>query len=105
MGRWDRFYDARSITPEEMLAQALARLAAAHERSPDAYRRSPTCGQRLACPDANPRLLRTGAGDLVWRFDRDGPKPRVAIPPNTAADMAEMTRLVPSLVSIAPNRQ
>jgi penicillin-binding protein 1A len=34
--------------------------------------------------------VRTGAGDLVWRFDRDGPKPRQAIPPNTAADMAEM---------------
>jgi len=34
--------------------------------------------------------VRTGAGDLVWRWDRDGPKPRRAIPPNTAADMAGM---------------
>src|ERR1700742_4941494 len=34
--------------------------------------------------------IRTGAGDLVWRFDRDGPKPRQAIPPNIAAEMAEM---------------
>jgi penicillin-binding protein 1A len=34
--------------------------------------------------------VRTGAGDLVWRWDRDGPKPRQAIPVNIAADMAGM---------------
>jgi penicillin-binding protein 1A len=34
--------------------------------------------------------VRTGAGDPVWRWDRDGPKPRQAIPPNIAADMAGM---------------
>jgi penicillin-binding protein 1A len=34
--------------------------------------------------------VRTGAGDLVWRWDRDGPKPRQVIPPNIAADMAGM---------------
>jgi penicillin-binding protein 1A len=34
--------------------------------------------------------VRTGAGDLVWRWDRDGPKPRQAIPANIAADMAQM---------------
>src|SRR5215475_12729741 len=34
--------------------------------------------------------VRTGAGDPVWRWDRDGPKPRQAIPANIAADMAEM---------------
>jgi penicillin-binding protein 1A len=34
--------------------------------------------------------VRTGAGDLVWRFDRDGPKPRQAIPANIAGEMAEM---------------
>jgi penicillin-binding protein 1A len=34
--------------------------------------------------------VRTGAGDLVWRWDRDGPKPRRAIPANIAADMAGM---------------
>src|SRR5499427_413900 len=34
--------------------------------------------------------VRTGAGDLVWRWDRDGPKPRQAIPPSVAADMAGM---------------
>src|SRR5437764_13237263 len=34
--------------------------------------------------------VRTGAGDLVWRFDRDGKKPLQAIPPSVAADMAQM---------------
>lgn len=34
--------------------------------------------------------VRTGAGDPVWRWDRDGPKPRQAIPPNIASDMAGM---------------
>src|SRR6202021_1494199 len=34
--------------------------------------------------------VRTGTGDLVWRFDRDGKKPLQAIPPSVAADMAEM---------------
>ncbi|MEH2509590.1 penicillin-binding protein 1A [Nitrobacteraceae bacterium AZCC 1564] len=34
--------------------------------------------------------VRTGAGDLVWRFDRDGKKPTQAIPASVAADMAEM---------------
>ena len=34
--------------------------------------------------------VRTGAGDLVWRFDRDGPKPRQAIPASIAADVAGM---------------
>jgi penicillin-binding protein 1A len=34
--------------------------------------------------------VRTGAGDLVWRFDRDGPKPLQAIPASVASDMAGM---------------
>ncbi|MFK4384099.1 transglycosylase domain-containing protein [Bradyrhizobium sp. USDA 223] len=34
--------------------------------------------------------VRTGAGDLVWRWDRDGPKPRQAIPASVAADMSGM---------------
>ena len=32
--------------------------------------------------------VRTGTGDLVWRFDRDGPKPRQVMSPGVAADMA-----------------
>jgi penicillin-binding protein 1A len=34
--------------------------------------------------------VRTGAGDLVWRWDRDGAKPRQIIPASVAADMAMM---------------
>src|ERR1700742_895645 len=34
--------------------------------------------------------VRTGAGDLVWRWDRDGKKPTQVIPPSVAADMAGM---------------
>jgi len=34
--------------------------------------------------------VRTGAGDLVWRWDRDGPQPRQIIPASVAADMAGM---------------
>ena len=34
--------------------------------------------------------VRTGTGELVWRFDRDGKKPVQAIPASVAADMAEM---------------
>src|SRR5262245_26733647 len=31
--------------------------------------------------------VRNGAGDLVWRFDRDGPKPQQVISPQVARDM------------------
>jgi len=34
--------------------------------------------------------VRTGTGDLVWRWDRDGPKPTQAIPASVAADVAGM---------------
>ena len=34
--------------------------------------------------------VRTGAGDLVWRYDRDGRQPRQIIPASVAADMAGM---------------
>jgi penicillin-binding protein 1A len=34
--------------------------------------------------------VRTGAGDVVWRFDRDGPKPRQALPEKVALDMVFM---------------
>ncbi len=38
--------------------------------------------------------VRTGGGELVWRFDRDGPKPRQALPPQVAADMIKMMNSV-----------
>ncbi|HEY0236920.1 MAG TPA: PBP1A family penicillin-binding protein, partial [Afipia sp.] len=34
--------------------------------------------------------VRTGAGDLVWRFDRDGKKPTQAVPASIANDMVGM---------------
>jgi penicillin-binding protein 1A len=34
--------------------------------------------------------VRTGSGDLVWRFDRDGPKVREVMSPAIAADMNRM---------------
>ncbi|HMF24144.1 MAG TPA: PBP1A family penicillin-binding protein [Pseudolabrys sp.] len=34
--------------------------------------------------------VRTGTGDLVWRFDRDGPKPRQVMPVGVASDMIKM---------------
>ena len=31
--------------------------------------------------------VRTATGDVVWRFDRDGPKPRQVMPQQVALDM------------------
>jgi len=53
-----------------------------------AYATFPNKGKRVT-PHAILEV-RTGAGDLVWRFDRDGPQPVQAIPPSVAADMAGM---------------
>jgi len=38
--------------------------------------------------------VRTGNGDLVWRFDRDGPKPRQVLPLQVASDMIKMMNSV-----------
>ena len=38
--------------------------------------------------------VRTGAGELVWRYDRDGPKPRQVLPVNVASDMIKMMNSV-----------
>ena len=53
-----------------------------------AYATFPNKGKRVT-PHAILEV-RTGAGDLVWRFDRDGPQPVQAIPASVAADMAGM---------------
>jgi penicillin-binding protein 1A len=34
--------------------------------------------------------VRSGTGETIWRFDRDGPKPVQALPPQVASDMAMM---------------
>ena len=38
--------------------------------------------------------VRSAAGETIWRFDRDGPKPRRAIPESVASDMAFMMNKV-----------
>ena len=38
--------------------------------------------------------VRTGNGDVVWRFDRDGPKPRQVLPDKVALDMVFMMNKV-----------
>ncbi|MGB2658280.1 MAG: PBP1A family penicillin-binding protein, partial [Pseudolabrys sp.] len=38
--------------------------------------------------------VRTGTGELVWRFDRDGPKPRQVMPVGVASDMIKMMNSV-----------
>ncbi len=38
--------------------------------------------------------VRTGGGELIWRYDRDGPKPRQVLPPQVAADMIKMMNSV-----------
>ena len=38
--------------------------------------------------------VRTGDGKLVWRFDRDGPKPQRVLPDHVAADMIKMMNSV-----------
>ncbi|MBV9348217.1 MAG: PBP1A family penicillin-binding protein [Pseudolabrys sp.] len=38
--------------------------------------------------------VRSGAGDLIWRFDRDGPKPRQVMSPQIASDMIFMMNKV-----------
>ena len=48
-------------------------------------RPSPTLGKAVA-PHAILEV-RTGNGDVVWRFDRDGPKPRQVLPEKVALDM------------------
>jgi len=38
--------------------------------------------------------VRTGNGDVIWRFDRDGPKPRQVLPAHVATDMIFMMNKV-----------
>ena len=55
----------REILTEKMLAEALARQAAARAKAPAALR-CPTCQQPLACDGANERVLPTRAGEAAW---------------------------------------
>jgi hypothetical protein len=62
----DLFLAVRAILTQKMLADALARQAAAQARRPAAYGTCPGCQQPLACPDTSPRLVETRAGDAAW---------------------------------------
>jgi hypothetical protein len=62
----DVFLAIREVLSEKMLADALARQAAAHAKGPDPYRTCPGCRQPLACPDTNERLVQTRVGDAAW---------------------------------------
>jgi penicillin-binding protein 1A len=57
-----------------------------------AYATFPNLG-RAVVPHAALEV-RTGSGELVWRFDRDGPKPKQVIAPHVALDMIKMMNSV-----------
>ena len=57
-----------------------------------AYATFPNLGRAVA-PHAIVEV-RNGAGEVVWRFDRDGPKPEQVLRPQVALDMAQMMNKV-----------
>jgi penicillin-binding protein 1A len=57
-----------------------------------AYATFPNLG-RAVTPHAALEV-RTDSGELVWRFDRDGPKPKQVISPEVAIDMIKMMNSV-----------
>ena len=57
-----------------------------------AYATFPNLGMKMT-PHAVLEV-RTGDGKLIWRFDRDGPKPPRALPDRVAADMIKMMNSV-----------
>ena len=62
----DLLLGIREVLTEKMLADALARQAAAQAKSPSATRNCPGCQQPLPCPDTNERLLDTRVGEAEW---------------------------------------
>jgi hypothetical protein len=62
----DLFLAIREVLSERMLADALARQAAAQANGPAAQRTCPGCQQPLACDGCNERVMETRAGDAVW---------------------------------------
>jgi hypothetical protein len=62
----DLFLAIREALSERMLADALARQAAAQARPPLPYRTCPGCQQPLACGDTQERIVQTRAGDAAW---------------------------------------
>src|SRR4051794_18890170 len=62
----DLLLELRDALTQEMLAQLLARQAAAGPQQAPARRTCPGCQQALACPGANPRIVQTRAGEAAW---------------------------------------
>ena len=62
----DLFVAIREVLSAKMLADALARQAAAQAKGPTAYRTCPGCQQPLVCPDTNERIVATRAGEAQW---------------------------------------
>ena len=62
----DLLLDIREVLSAKMLADALARQAAAQATGPTAYRTCPGCQQPLLCPETNERIVQTQAGDAAW---------------------------------------
>lgn len=62
----DLFVAIRDVLGEQLLADALARQAAAHGHGPTPYRTCPGCQQPLACEDTQERIVGTRAGEAEW---------------------------------------
>jgi hypothetical protein len=62
----DLFLAIREALSEKMLADALARQAAARTKGPTPYRTCPGCQQPLVCDTMTSRLLDTRAGEAAW---------------------------------------
>lgn len=63
----DMVIAVRQVLSEKMLAQALERQAEAAEERPEAFQRCSHCsGPVEAEPDAEPRNVRTRAGEAEW---------------------------------------
>lgn len=60
------FVALRELLSAKMLADALARQAAAHAKGPTAYHTCPGCQQPLVCSDTNARIVQTRAGEAQW---------------------------------------
>ena len=62
----DLFVAIRAVLSEKMLAEALARQAAADAKGPAGSCSCPGCQQPLDCGDTNERTLQTRAGEACW---------------------------------------
>ena len=62
----DLFIAIREVLSEKMLADALARQAAAQAGGPSANRTCPGCQQPLVCRDTNERIIETRVGEAQW---------------------------------------